>query len=134
MRQRLRQLASFCIVGLACFGISLAVLTGLHQALGVQYLLAYVAAFVTGNAVGYLMNGRLTFAVRLDHGGVVRYMVLNLGLLCVNSTAMKLLVGTMGLWYVSAAVVLAALNAPISFFAQRFFTYRLRGDGSPTRA
>lgn len=125
MRGHLRQLASFCLVGLACFGLSLAVLTGLHAMLGVQYLVAYVASFIIGNSAGYLLNGRVTFAVTLDPGGVVRYMALNVALLCANTAAMKLLVDEFGLWYVYAAILLAAINAPVSFLAQRLFTYRL---------
>lgn len=122
----LRQLGRFCAVGLTCLALSVAVLIGLHHFAGVNYLLAYVASFIAGNLCGYLLNAHFTFAVsHVNHAGAVRYMMVNGTLLCVNTGAMRLLVGELHLWYIGAAILLAAANTPLSFLAQRFVTYRV---------
>lgn len=126
MGERLTQLLRFCAVGLTCLGLSLAVLGGLHELAGVNYLVAYVASFVAGNIAGYLLNARFTFSVAsANHIDAARYMIVNATLLCVNTIALKLLVSGLHMWYIAAAILLAAINTPVSFLAQRFFTYRL---------
>jgi putative flippase GtrA len=125
MGERLRQLLRFCAVGLTCLGLSLAVLGGLHGLAGLNYLLAYVASFIAGNVAGYLLNARFTFPVEtVSHTGAARYMLVNAILLCANTAALKVLVSAMHVWYIAAAILLAAINAPVSFLAQRLVTYR----------
>jgi putative flippase GtrA len=117
------------VVGLGSLGLALGVLAGLHALFGVNYLVAYCVSFVTSNVAGYLLNARFTFSTRSDREGAARYMAVNAALLGVNSAAMKLLVDVLGIWYMEAAILLAALNAPISFAAQRLITYRPRPRG-----
>lgn len=124
MTWRIRQLGAFCAIGLACFALSISVLAGLHEWAGVNYLAAFVCAFVLSNVAGYLLNARLTFAIRSDQGGAARYMLVNAVLLGVNTAAMTLLVNEFRVWYIAAAIALAAVNAPVSFVAQRLVTYR----------
>ncbi len=125
MGKRLARLLRFCAVGLTCLGLSLAVLSGLHGLAGLNYLLAYVASFIAGNIAGYLLNARFTFCVgSVSHAGAARYMLVNATLLCVNTAALKVLVDGMHIWYIAAAILLAAINAPVSFLAQRLVTYR----------
>jgi putative flippase GtrA len=126
MSGQFTQLLRFCAVGLTCLGLSLAVLGGLHGLAGLNYLLAYVAAFIAGNTAGYLLNARFTFSVRsISHAGAVRYMLVNAMILCVNTAVFKFLVSQLHIWYITAAILLAAIKTPISFFAQRIVTYRL---------
>lgn len=125
MQCRLRQLLRFCMVGLTCFLVGLGVLAGLHILAGVNYLVAFVASFIICNVAGYLLNARFTFSsVRPDRAGAARYVSINAALLCVNSAAMRLLVSDFRMWYLAAAILLAAVNAPVTFIAQRLFTYR----------
>lgn len=126
MRMPLQQLGKYCLVGCASLGLALGVLAGLHALLGVNYLIAYCVSFVASNVAGYVLNARITFATQSNHGGAARYMAVNAALLGVNTAAMKLLVDGLGIWYIGAAILLAVLNAPVSFAAQRFITYRLR--------
>lgn len=106
--------------------LGLAVLIGLHDLVGVNYLVAYVASFVLINVAGYLLNARFTFAGGSARAaGAVRYLLVNAVLLGVCTLALKLLVEQFRMWYLAAALLLAALNAPISFLAQRLITYRL---------
>lgn len=123
---RLLQLARFCAVGMTCLVLGLAVLAGLHSLAGVNYLVAYVVSFAIGNIAGYLLNARFTFfASSVDHTGATRYLIVNAVLLGTSTAALKLLVGGLGMWYLAAALLIAALNTPVSFVAQRLITYRM---------
>lgn len=133
MSVHLHQLGRFCAIGLICFLLGLAVLAGLGELAGVNYLIAYATSFIISNLAGYLMNARFTFEVRSDHAGAARYMAVNLTLLCVNTALMKLLVDVLGMWYITAAIILAAFNAPIGYLAQRLFTYRVEIRGREPR-
>jgi putative flippase GtrA len=126
MVDRLLQLARFCAVGMTCLLLALSVLAGLHDLAGVNYLVAYVVSFVVGNIAGYLLNARFTFfASSVGHAGAARYLIVNAVLLCVSTAALKLLVGELRMWYLAAAILIAAANTPVSFVAQRLITYRV---------
>ena len=121
------QLARFCGVSLLCFGLGLGVLTGLHELAGVHYLLAYVVSFLVTSTLGYLLNGRYTFRTRkADRTGLLRYMSVNVALLLLNGTALRILVEYVHIWYLYATLMLAAINTPVSFLAHRVVSYRLR--------
>lgn len=126
MLTHLPQLARFCTVGMICLVLGLGVLAGLHD-LGTNYLIAYIASFVLGNLSGYLLNARFTFfAASVDRAAAARYLAVNTVLLCVSTAALKILVTGLGMWYFAAAVLIAAVNAPVSFIIQRLVTYRVR--------
>lgn len=123
---RLLELLRFGGIGLTCFALGLAVLTGLHELVGVNYLLAYVTSFIATNVAGYLLNARFTFAGEpVSRAGAARYMAVNAALLCANTLALKLLVERLHVWYLMGAILIAISNMPISFFAHRLITYRL---------
>ena len=120
------QLARFSAVSLFCFALGLGVLTALHEFAGLHYLVSYVAAFVVTSSLGYLLNGRYTFRARDgDRAGLLRYMLINVTLLVINGAALRVLVEHVHIWYVSATLLLAALNTPVSFLAHRLVSYRL---------
>ena len=126
MRGHARQLARFAAVSLFCFALGLAVLTGLHELAGVHYLLAYVASFIVSSTLGFLLNGRYTFRAHGSGGtGLVRYMTVNVGLLVANGAMLRFLVELLHVWYLTATVVLAMINTPVSFLAHRVVSYRL---------
>ena len=121
------ELARYCAVGLLCFAVGLGVLAGLCELAGLNYLLAYAASFVVTNGLGYLLNGRFTFAGRakVEGTGVLRYMMVNGALLAVNSMLLKLMVESLHLWYLSGTFILAAINMPVSFAVHRLVSFRL---------
>jgi putative flippase GtrA len=121
------QLARFSAVSLFCFALGIGVLTGLHELAGVHYLVAYVASFVVTSTLGYILNGKFTFraAASKDGSGLLRYMLVNIALLVVNGTALRILVEHFHVWYLTATLVLAAINTPVSFLAHRLVSYRL---------
>ena len=128
----LGQLLRFGAVGLTCLALSTTVLAGLHSLAGVNIFVAYSVAFVVGNLAGYLLNAHFTFAVRsVSHVGALRYMLVNATLLSTNTLVLEFLVHRAHIWYISAAVLLGVLTAPISFLAQRIVTYRLRLRRNP---
>jgi putative flippase GtrA len=131
-----RQLARFSAVSLLCFALGIGVLTGLHELAGVHYLVAYVASFVVTSTLGYLLNGRFTFraAAGQDASGLLRYMLVNVALLIVNGTALRILVEHFHVWYLTATMVLAAINTPVSFLAHRLVSYRLGLRPAPVSA
>ena len=47
-----------------------------------------------------------------DPSGLLRYMLVNVGLLVVNGSALRLLVEHFHVWYLSATLLLAAINTP----------------------
>lgn len=116
----------FSGVSLLCFALGLGVLTGLHELVGLHYLLAYAASFAVTSILGYLLNGRYTFqARRAGRSGLLRYMTVNICLLLINGAALRVLVEDFHMWYLAATLVLAALNTPVSFLAHRLVSYRL---------
>jgi len=123
----LAQLLRFVAVGVVGFAVGLAVLTGLHGLAGINYLVAYVASFFAANGAGYLLNAYFTFSAQtVDHGGAVRYMIINAAMLCINTVALKLLVERAHIWYVTAAILLAIAATPLTFVAHRLVTYRVQ--------
>jgi len=127
MKRQALQLVRFAAVSLFCFALGLGVLTGLHELAGVHYLIAYVASFVVTSSLGYLLNGRYTFRTNRkgDSSGLLRYMAVNVSLLAINSAALRLLVEHLHMWYLTATLLLAAINTPVSFLAHRVVSYRL---------
>jgi len=136
MPDHARQLVRFSAVSLFCFGLGIGVLTGLHELAGVHYLIAYVASFVVTSTLGYLLNGKYTFraAVGADGTGLLRYMLVNVTLLIVNGSALRMLVEHFHIWYLSATLGLAAVNTPVSFLAHRLVSYRLGLRPTPVSA
>jgi putative flippase GtrA len=126
------QLVRFAAVSLFCFALGLGVLTGLHELAGLHYLVAYVASFVVTSSLGYLLNGRYTFrAGSGDGSGLLRYMLVNISLLILNGAALRMLVEHFSMWYLSATLLLAAINTPVSFLAHRLVSYRLAIQHTP---
>lgn len=121
-----KQLIRFCVVGAICYVTGMATLISLCELAGAHYVVGYFGAFLVTNTLGYLLNGRFTFAAHdSEHASMARYMLVNVVLLTINTSALMLLVEVFHIWYVAATVVLATINIPISFFAHRTVSYRL---------
>ncbi len=127
-----REVARFCLVGALCYGLSLGMLIGLHEWVGLHYLSAFAVSFVAANVAGFLLNGHYTFAAGAlaNRPALLRYILVNGAMLAFNSAALAVLVEHVHMWYVLATVILAALNVPFTYLAHRSVSYRL---GSGTR-
>ncbi|HVW70383.1 MAG TPA: GtrA family protein [Steroidobacteraceae bacterium] len=126
MTPRPAQVARFCAIGLVSFAVSTLVLATLCEVFHVYYLTAFIATFLISNLTGYLLNGRYTFAghERFNSRTLSCYLVINAILLGINSVLLRTLVESLGVWYIAATVILAAVNVPITFAAHRLVTYR----------
>jgi putative flippase GtrA len=126
-RERLLQLAKFGSVGLLCACISVAVLLGLCELAHMNYLLAFFISFLVANICGYVLNGHFTFAAskHLDRKSFVVYVLVNCASLAINSLALRILVEAFGVWYLTATIAIAVVNAPVNFIAHRALSYRV---------
>lgn len=126
MRRHALQLARFSAVSMFCFALGLGILTGLHELAGVHYLVAYVCSFVVTSSLGYLLNGQYTFGAHNGgRGGLLRYTLVNVTLLIANGMVLRILVEHFHVWYLTATLLLATINTPVSFLAHRVVSYRL---------
>ena len=125
-RERLLQLARFGSIGLLCACISIAVLVGLCEMAHMNYLLAFLIAFLVANICGYLLNGHFTFDAshNLRRKSFAVYVLINCASLAINSLALRILVEDFRVWYVTATIAIAAINAPVNFIAHRALSYR----------
>jgi putative flippase GtrA len=132
MIERSIQLARFCAVGLLCFLVSLALLAALCELGHINYLPAFAVTFVLSGVLGYRLNGRYTFSRgrRFDHAAMSRYLMVNGVLFALNSIVLRLLVENLHIWYITATVVLAAVNLPASFIAHQLVSYRIAGPST----
>jgi len=123
----LLQLVRFCAVGGVCYLASIAIFTVLYKFAGVHYLGAYVITFLIANLLGFLLNGRVTYSVSKawDRGAFIRYLLVNGCLLLASLAAMRVLMDTLHVWYLTSTMVVAAANAPVSYFAHRVLSYRV---------
>jgi len=125
--QNFGQVARFCAVGLTCYLASLAVFSGLCELAHVPYLISFVITFFVGNLLGFWLNGRFTYTVKrsFDQGSLVRYMIVCATTLALGTLSMHWLVETVGLWYVTANVIVGVVNAPASYVLHRTVSYRV---------
>ncbi len=92
-----------------------------------------MAAFLASNATGYFLNGRWTFpesrgnAKRLT---ILRFMLVNLVMLALNSAVLRFLVEDAHLWYVTASILLAIITTPVGFLAHRTVSFGVGGTSS----
>jgi putative flippase GtrA len=130
-RERLLQLARFGSIGLLCACISIAVLVGLCEMAHMNYLLAFLIAFLFANICGYLLNGHFTFGTsnNLKHKSFMVYVLVNCASLAINTLALRILVEIFGVWYLTATIAIAIVNAPVNFIAHRALSYRVDAIG-----
>jgi putative flippase GtrA len=124
---RSAQLARFCIVGLTCYVANIVALAVLCEVLRIHYVVAYIAVFFMGNALGYWLNKRFTFSLStpLDRAAMTRYLLVNCVMLALSTAALHVLVEWAHIWYLAAVTIIAGVNAPVSFLAHRVVSYRI---------
>lgn len=120
----LRQFVRFAIVGVLQNGLNLAVFAA-AIALGVPYLLAAVIAAAVALAFSFLLNRRWTFPGRTASTSTraVRYVTIWVTILLLGLPALALLVGVVHLPRIVAQAIVILVGAPISYTAQRRWTF-----------
>ena len=124
----------FLIVGIIGISVNLGMFHALYV-LGVPYLAGSIAGFSVAVFVGFVLQKYWTFSDRSS--GHVRtqfafYAALTSGNLVLNTGIVYLLVGRLGVQYLLAQAIGAAIVAIDSFFVYHIFIFRPQQvDGEP---
>lgn len=126
LRGHAGRLLRFCVIGAISYGLSMALFAALCEVAHLNYQVAFVITFLVVNILGYRLNGRFTFDMQKawDRAALVRYLLVNVAILLESLVAMRLLIEGAHIWYLTATMIVAAVNAPLSFIAHRIVTYR----------
>lgn len=120
-------LGQFCLVGLAGFGVNLAVYA---LAVGTEHatpMLAAVVAFCAAVLHNYVANRYWTF--RQHRAGFAlqgaRFLVVSLATLGLNLLILQALLGTLG--EIPAQAIAVCCATPVSFLGNKLWSFRERG-------
>lgn len=124
---RAGQPVRFLVVGVAGYGINLAVFAGLY-ALGIPYIPASVLSYAIANALMYLGNRYFTF--RLGHEGFwsayARYMLVGGIVVGLNAAILAALVEGTGIDARIGQAISLLLITPAAFVLFKRWTFRIR--------
>ena len=123
------QLVRFGIVGGVGFVVNLAVYTLCVHALGIDYHVAAVVAWLVAVLNNFVLNRHWTFDAR---GGrarfqAVRFLLISLMALGFSLVLLSLLVETAGLAKVPAQALAVAASMPLNFLGNKLWSFRARG-------
>ncbi len=122
------QLVRFGLVGAVGFIVNLAVYTLFVHALGVEYRIASVAAWIVAVANNFVWNRHWTFDAR---EGVARHQAMRFLLVSVVTEVISLLLLTIlvesgGMSKVPAQAIAVAAATPLSFLGNKLWSFRAR--------
>ncbi len=126
----LRQFIRFSIVGIIQNGLNIAVFAG-AVVIGVPFLLASVMAAVMALAVSFSLNRRWTFAAATDQTRerAIRFVGIWITILLAGLPVLALLVEVADLPKVLAQATVVMIGAPVSYSAQRRWTFSAGTEG-----
>ena len=117
------QFTKFVAVGILNTALSFGCYAWLLN-LGVPYLVASVAAFTAGALNGYRLNRKWTFAVGAPNvAGLVRYLVVRLGGIILNSGLLVVIVEVVGVGPLVGQVVALPAVSALAFIASRQWVF-----------
>lgn len=119
------QLMRFCAVGASGYGVNLAVFVAAHTGLDLEPVIAAAYAFTVAVTSNFVLNRRWTFAAT---GGsrrlqAPRYFAVSLAAFAVSASLLGLLHDEAGLPAIQAQAVAIVLVTPVSFLANRLWTF-----------
>jgi len=122
------QLVRFGMVGGIGFVVNLVVYTVCVHALGVEYLIASVIAWLIAVANNFILNRHWTFDARggLVHFQAARFLLVSLIAEGISLLILRLLVETGGLAKVPAQVLAVAAVTPLNFIGNKLWSFRTR--------
>jgi putative flippase GtrA len=120
------QLVRFGIVGGVGFAVNIAVYALCVQALGIDYHVAAVAAFVVAVMNNFMLNRHWTFDAAGGHAGfqAVRFIAVSLVAFGVSLLLLTLLVEAAGLAKVPAQALAVATSMPLNFLGNKLWSFR----------
>ena len=121
------QLVRFGIVGGIGFAVNLAVYALFVHALGVDYHVAAVLAWLVAVVNNFMLNRHWTFDARdgLVHFQAMRFLVVSLGALAVSLLLLTLLVEGAGLPKVASQALAVAASMPLNFLGNKLWSFRV---------
>jgi putative flippase GtrA len=120
------QLVRFGLVGGVGFFVNLAVYTICVHALGIDYHLAAVLAWVVAVANNFVLNRHWTFDARhgIAHRQAVRFFVVSLVALPFSLLVLSVLVEVAGVAKVPAQVLAVGASMPLNFLGNKLWSFR----------
>jgi len=121
------QLVRFGVVGGIGFAVNLAVYALFVHALGVDYHVAAVLAWLVAVVNNFMLNRHWTFDARdgLVHFQAMRFLVVSLGALVVSLLLLTLFVEDAGLPKVAAQALAVAASMPLNFLGNKLWSFRV---------
>ena len=127
------QLVRFGAVGGVGFLVNVAVYALCVHALGLEYHVAAILAWLVAVINNFVLNRHWTFDARADraHFQAVRFLLVSLVALGFSQLFLTLLVETAGMAKVPAQALAVAASMPLNFLGNKLWTFRARDCGSP---
>ncbi len=102
---------------------------------GLWYLLSSIIAYISSFSLSFVLQKFLTFRDSRMDGHIIqkqliRYLILAFGMFLSHTALLFILVDIVGLWYLFAATVDAAILGVLSFFLYRIFIFNVIHHGS----
>jgi len=120
--------AAYVVFGLIQLALDTAIFIGL-SALGVPLMPSNIAGRIAGACLGFMLNGRVTFATGGGNGisqpAFARFVLLWLGLTVIGTGMLSVVehqFGLVGSWY--AKPLVEAMLAVLGFVGLKFFVFR----------
>jgi dolichol-phosphate mannosyltransferase len=120
------QFVRFAAVGASGYVVNLVVFALCVHALGVNYKVSAVIAFVVSVANNFWWNRHWTFAAKEDHPGrqAVRFFTVSLVTFGFTYVVLVALVSSTGMEKVVAQAIAIAAGTPLSFLGQKLWSFR----------
>ncbi|QWU16869.1 Putative flippase GtrA (transmembrane translocase of bactoprenol-linked glucose) [Paenibacillus sophorae] len=129
VRGDILQFVKFNIVGLLNTLVDMAVFA-LLTSLGLFYVVAQVISYGAGTANSFILNSKITFKDRqrskeegFIHKQLLRFIALNLFVLCISLLLMSVLIGRLGLQELLSKVLVTFVTVIINFFGSRKWVF-----------
>jgi dolichol-phosphate mannosyltransferase len=120
------QFVRFAAVGATGYVVNLAVFAACVHALGIDYHVSAVIAFVVSVTNNFWWNRHWTFAAKHDHpvAQAVRFFTVSLVTFAFTYVVLVALVNTTGMEKVIAQALAIAAGTPLSFMGQKLWSFR----------
>jgi putative flippase GtrA len=120
--------AAFALVGGLCLAVNTVVLWWLTSRLGIHYLASTVIAFVSITPLGFFLNKAVTFRTRREYARIElpRYFSAMAASFALNLLLMYLLVSVLGVWYLTASLLVAAVVLIVNFLSSDRWSFRVQ--------
>ena len=115
----------FGVVGASGVVVNLAVFSTAVHALGVNFRVAAVLAFLLAVTNNFFWNRHWTFSARDGHAGfqAARFLVVSVGAFAVNLAVLEVLVVVAGLPEVPAQAIALAVATPCNFLGNKLWSF-----------